>query len=159
MIRQNIDTNWQMRMVGEEAFQPAVVPGTVYTDLLRNGKMEDPFFKDNEEKALQLMDEDYEYRTTFSCLQEFLDCHRTVLHFDGVDTIADIYLNGTWIGAPDNMHRIWEYEVKEILRLGENELRVVFHSPTKYIEEAFKISKTYGTEDAMDGFVNIRKAH
>lgn len=159
MIQQKLCENWQMRCVGDSEFQPAVVPGTVYTDLLRNGNMEDPFFKDNEEKALKLMDEDYEYVTTFSCAQEMLDCRRVVLHFDGVDTIADIYLNGTHIGAPENMHRIWEYDVKEFLGLEDNELRVVFHSPTKYIEEAFKISKTYGSEDAMDGFVNIRKAH
>ena len=60
MIRQNISENWKMRRVGDEAFQAAVVPGSVYTDLLRNGNMEDPFYKDNEDTALKLMDEDYE---------------------------------------------------------------------------------------------------
>ncbi len=159
MIRQTISENWKMRRVGDDDFQAAVVPGTVYTDLLRNGNMEDPFFKDNEDRALKLMDEDYEYVTTFTCDEAMLGSRRVVLHFDGVDTIADIYLNGTHIGAPDNMHRIWEYEVKELLESENNELRVVFHSPTKFIEEAFKVSNTLGSEDAMDGFVNIRKAH
>ena len=58
MVQQKIDSSWQMRRVGDEAFSPAVVPGSVYTDLLRNGQMEDPFFKDNELKAFKLMDED-----------------------------------------------------------------------------------------------------
>lgn len=159
MIRQSISENWKMRRVGDEAFQEAAVPGTVYTDLLRNGNMEDPFFKDNELKALKLMDEDYEYVTQFACGEDIRSSRKVLLRFDGVDTIADIYLNDAKIGSPDNMHRTWEYEVKELLKLEENELRVVFHSPTKYIEEAFKISQTHGSEDAMDGFVNIRKAH
>ena len=159
MIRQSISENWKMRRVGDEAFQEAAVPGTVYTDLLRNGNMEDPFFKDNELKALKLMDEDYEYVTQFACGEDIRSSRKVLLRFDGVDTIADIYLNDAKIGSPDNMHRTWEYEVKELLKPEENELRVVFHSPTKYIGEAFKISQTHGSEDAMDGFVNIRKAH
>ena len=159
MIRQSISENWKMRRVGDEAFQEAAVPGTVYTDLLRNGNMEDPFFKNNELKALKLMDEDYEYVTQFACGEDIRSSRKVLLRFDGVDTIADIYLNDAKIGSPDNMHRTWEYEVKELLKPEENELRVVFHSPTKYIEEAFKISQTHGSEDAMDGFVNIRKAH
>ena len=159
MIRQSISENWKMRRVGDEAFQEAAVPGTVYTDLLRNGNMEDPFFKDNELKALKLMDEDYEYVTQFACGEDIRSSRKVLLRFDGVDTIADIYLNDAKIGSPDNMHRTWEYEVKELLKPEENELRVVFHSPTRYIEEAFKVSQTHGSEDAMDGFVNIRKAH
>ncbi len=159
MIRQKIQENWKMRRVGDTEFLPAAVPGTVYTDLLRNGKMEDPFFKDNELKALKLMEDDYEYEVEFICDRHILDSSRVVLHFDGVDTIADVYLNNTHIGSPCNMHRIWEYEVGELLQEEKNELRVVFHSPLKYIDEAFRVSQTHGSEDAMDGFVNIRKAH
>ena len=159
MIQQKIDSSWQMRRVGDEAFSPAVVPGSVYTDLLRNGQMEDPFFKDNELKALKLMDEDYEYVTSFDCEEAICSSDRKVLRFDGIDTIADVYLNGEMIGSPDNMHRTWEYDVTEEVKEKDNELRIVFHSPTKYIAEAFKVSKTHGSEDAMEGFVNIRKAH
>lgn len=159
MLKQNLNTGWKMRRVGDSGFAESVVPGTVYTDLLRNGRMEDPFFKDNELKALKLMDEDYEYITEFSCEEAMRSCRRVVLHFGGVDTIADIYLNGVHLGGVCNMHRIWEFEVKELLHQEKNTLKVVFHSPTKYIAEAFKVSRTHGSEDAMDGFVNIRKAH
>ena len=148
-----------MRRVGDEEFREAVVPGTVYTDLLRNGQMEDPFFKDNEDKALKLMDEDYEYHTVFDCEPEVMKAKHQILHFDGIDTIADLYLNSTKLGEVGNMHRTWEYDVTGMIHETGNELRVVFHSPTKYIAEAFKISQTHGSEDAMDGFVNIRKAH
>ena len=159
MERQSLNGKWQMRRVGDPVFSEAIVPGSVYTDLLRNGQMEDPFFKDNELKALKLMDEDYEYLTSFDCAKSVYHSDRKVLHFDGIDTIADVYLNGEMIGSPDNMHRTWEYDVTEEVKEEGNELRIVFHSPNKYIAEAFQISKTHGSEDAMDGFVNIRKAH
>ena len=159
MERQSLNGRWQMRRVGDPVFSEAIVPGSVYTDLLRNGQMEDPFFKDNELKALRLMDEDYEYVTSFDCAKSVYRSDRKVLRFDGIDTIADVYLNGEMIGSPDNMHRTWEYDVTEEVKEKGNELRIVFHSPNKYIAEAFQVSKTHGSEDAMDGFVNIRKAH
>ena len=66
MIKQNLHENWEMHTAGWDDWQPAQVPGTVYTDLLRNGNMEDPFWKDNENKALALMENDYEYETIFA---------------------------------------------------------------------------------------------
>lgn len=159
MIRQKIDSNWSMRRVGDEAFSPAVVPGSVYTDLLRNGQMEDPFFKDNELKALKLMDEDYEYSAKFFCDEELLNREHVLLRFEGIDTVADLYLNGTQLDSVCNMHRTWEYEVTDLLQDAENELRVVFHSPTKYIADAYAACETHGSEDAMEGFVHLRKAH
>ena len=62
-----------------------------------------------------------------------------LLHFDGTDTIGDIYLNGTLLGHVKNMHRIWEYSVKNRLRAEENELKVVLHSPTRFIREALSL--------------------
>ncbi|MCC8044717.1 MAG: glycoside hydrolase family 2 protein [Clostridiales bacterium] len=156
----------QANLRHNKEFIPAVVPGSVYTDLLREGRMEDPFWKDNEDEALRLMDKDYEYVTRFDCPEELLACGRVLLRFDGVDTIADVYLNRVLLGSPCNMHRVWEYELKgagaagdDILKAEGNELRVVFHSPTKYIAEKYAERPTRGTEDAMDGFVHIRKAH
>ncbi len=168
MVRLDLNENWKMREVSTEPaieFIPAVVPGSVYTDLLREGRMEDPFWKDNEDEALRLMDKDYEYVTEFDCTDELRSCERVLLHFDGVDTIADVYLNSVLLGSPCNMHRVWEYELKSadngdgILKAEGNELRVVFHSPTKYIAEKYAERPTKGTADAMDGFVHIRKAH
>lgn len=158
MLQQFLTEGWQLRKAGEEP-QPAVVPGTVYTDLLRNGNMEDPFWKDNEIRALALMDFDYEYQAVFDCDAQMLKKDRVLLHFDGIDTIADIYVNETKVGSAYNMHRVWEYDVKALLKETGNALRVVLHSPTKYIQEEFKKCRTLGSEDAMDGFVHLRKAH
>ena len=60
MVKILLNSNWKMRDTKESEYVGATVPGTVYCDLLAAGKMEDPFWKDNEDKALKLMDSDYE---------------------------------------------------------------------------------------------------
>lgn len=155
---QLINENWEMRQIGKEEMLPAQVPGSVYEDLLRNGEMENPFWKDNEMDACNLMEKDYEYMVHFSCESDICNSDRVVLRFEGIDTIADIVLNGTHLGSTCNMHRTWEYDVKDILQ-DDNVLRVVLHSPNQWIREAFASCKTLGQEDCMEGFPHIRKAH
>lgn len=117
--------------------------GDIYAALLKTGKMPDPFFGDNEYQAKALMEEDYEYRTVFNYEEaQFKDCQEVILRFDGIDTIADIYLNGCCLGKVDNMHRIWEFPVGELLENGKNTLRVIIRSPLKFMAEAFKKYKT-----------------
>lgn len=159
MYKTEIHTNWNMRRAGETETIPATVPGSVYGDLLAAGKMEDPFWKDNEEEATKLMDYDYEYETSFDCPDEIIGCDEIVLRFEGLDTIADIRFNGCLIGHTENMHRTFEFSVGNLVKSSDNELKVYFHSPNKYIAEAFEKAPTLGTEDAMNGFVHIRKAH
>lgn len=154
-----IHDGWQMHRSGDKDWITAEVPGSVYGDLLKAGRMEDPFWKDNEIEALSLMDYDYEYETAFDVDGDMLSLSEVILRFDGLDTIADITLNGAFLGHADNMHRTWEYSVKELLKEKDNQLKVYFFSPTKYIAEAFEKAPTLGTEDAMNGFVHIRKAH
>ncbi|GAA4653194.1 glycoside hydrolase family 2 TIM barrel-domain containing protein [Anaerocolumna aminovalerica] len=159
MLHQNLNSNWKMRKAGELQWSPAIVPGSVYTDLLRNGSMDDPFWKDNENAALELMEYDYEYESRFDAGAAFFEMDKVFLCFEGIDTIADIYLNGKSIGNTYNMHRIWRFDVTGKLQDTGNILKVILHSPTQYIQEAFKKCRTLGSEDAMDGFVHIRKAH
>ena len=57
------------------------------------------------------------------------------------------------------MHRVWEYDVTGALREKGNLLKAVLYSPLKHIREEFAKCRTLGSEDAMDGFVHMRKAH
>ncbi len=151
--------NWSMNKAGETETFPAIVPGSVYNDLLFNKKMEDPYYRDNEGKALKIMDDDFEYRTTFDRPEELDGSEEILLHFDGIDTVADIFLNGALLGHVENMHRTWEFPVKAFLRPQGNELKVVLYSPTKFIKEANKKNPILGSTDAMAGFPHLRKAH
>jgi len=159
LITEKLHDSWKMCVAGTGDYIPAAVPGSVYNDLLRNGRMEDPYYRCNEEKALEIMENDFEYVTFFDIGEELLDSREVLLHFDGIDTIADIYLNGVRLGAVKNMHRVWEFPVKELLRRTVNELKVVLHSPTKFIREADKKERLPGSMEAMAGFPYLRKAH
>nr|MCR5000676.1 glycoside hydrolase family 2 protein [Lachnospiraceae bacterium] len=118
-------------------------------------------WRDNEMEALELMKNDYEYRGSFDVdADELAGADEVILRFNGLDTIADVELNGRSLGSVNNMHRVWEYPVKDLLKDNDNELVIIFHSPVKYIDEQFKEDPAIlGTEDAMRGFPKIRKGH
>ncbi|MBP5384852.1 MAG: glycoside hydrolase family 2 protein [Lachnospiraceae bacterium] len=159
MVEQFLHDGWVMHREGESEKIPATVPGSVYQDLLDAGRMEDPYYRDNELAALKLMDDDYTYETVFVPEEGILNADRVILRFHGLDTIADVYLNGELIGSVNNMHRVWDYEVLDLLVPGDNTLTVTFHSPTRYIKEAYEQDPAEGTSDAMVGFPLLRKAH
>ncbi len=159
MITAEIHSGWQMRQAGWEEFLPASVPGSVYHDLMQNGKMDDPFWRDNFPKALKRMDHDYEYKTEFAADKALLKSDAVLLRFEGIDTVADVFLNGEKLGRTENMHRTFEFEVKDLLKEEGNELRVLLHSPTRFIKEEYKHNVADGSEEAMVGFANLRKTH
>jgi beta-mannosidase len=159
MIQQKLHDNWKMKKAGDSGFLPAKVPGSVYGDLLFNKKMEDPYWRDNEDKAFALLENDFEYVNTFKALPSLFGCDRVLLRCEGLDTLADLYLNGFPVGKADNMHRTWEFDVKQNLRKGDNDLRVVFHSPIKFVRDAYKKVRTDGSDQCLDGFPQLRKAH
>ena len=138
---------------------PAQVPGSVYHDLLTAGEIPDPFYRDNENEALKLMDNDFIYSRSFTVPASLLENDAVVLHCDGLDTLATVTVNGCLVGTAKNMHRTYEFDVKSVLRAGENEISVKFDSPTRFIKEAYALSRADGSSDAMVGFPLIRKAH
>jgi beta-mannosidase len=159
MIIQSLHKNWKMRKISDKDYIPAKVPGSVYSDLLAAKKMEDPYWRDNEDKAFALMENDFEYTGVFTPDPAILTSRRALLRCEGLDTLADLYLNGASIGKTDNMHRIWEFDVKRGLKKGENTLRIVFHSPNKFLREASRKTRTDGAPECLEGFPQLRKAH
>ena len=125
---------WRMRKAGAARFYDVTVPTTVCTDLLANGLLEDPYYRDNEDAALLALRSDYEYSRTFTVPEDFLDADSVELVCHGIDTIADIHLNGALLFRADNMHRTWRTGVKAALHPGENAIRVCFHSAAEYAE-------------------------
>lgn len=126
-----LDKAWEFAQVGKGEWLPATVPGTVHQDLIDNGKLENPFFGLNEQKVQWVENEDWVYRTSFQVGEDQLAREGAVLDFEGLDTYADIYLNGSLIKSTDNMFVGYTLPVKEVLRKGENRLQVYFHSPIK----------------------------
>jgi beta-mannosidase len=159
MLIQKLHDNWKMRKFPGSRFFPAKVPGSVYNDLLANKQMEDPFYRDNEDKAFALMESDYEYSAEFSVSQKMLNMDKVLLRCEGLDTIADVILNNKTIAHTKNMHRIWEFDVSGILKTEKNKLMIIFHSPVKYVQEAYKKLSLDGSAECLNGFPHLRKAH
>jgi len=125
--------NWSFRQAGTETWHPATVPGCVHTDLLANGTIADPFYRDNETNLQWIGKVDWEYVCEFQPDQSLLKRSNIELCFDGLDTYAEVYLNDCCILTADNMFREWRVPCKELLRNGKNKLRVRFESPLNKI--------------------------
>jgi len=128
--RMEIGEGWTF--AGSDTFTagfPAQVPGTIHTDLLANGLIPDPFWRDNEMKLQWVGERNWSYKNIFELRAEQLEADRVEMVFHGLDTFADVVLNGDTILRADNMFRIWEVDVTRQLRVGENRIQVNFRSP------------------------------
>ena len=124
-----LNKNWVFRQAGTITWLPATVPGIVHTDLLDNKKIEDPYYRLNE-RNLQWIDKvDWEYRTSFILPSEMMGKQHLIMQFDGLDTYAEVYINDHLVLSADNMFRTWTTDVKNYLKQGENEMRILLKSP------------------------------
>jgi len=144
MIKKGINENWQFSQSGKNEWLPAKVPGTVHTDLMTNGKIEDPFYRLNERDVQWIDKTDWEYKTTFFVDGEILRREVAELEFEGLDTYAEVSVNGNTVLNADNMFRTWKADVKKYLKEGDNELHIVLRSPItegikKYDAQGFEI--------------------
>ena len=165
MKQQILSSGWMLTIPEDNVYHigpdpiPATIPGSVYSCLLENKLMPDPYWRDNELDALKLMENDFLFTEHFVPEKEVLSSDRVILKFDGIDTIADITLNGTFLGHTENMHRSFEFDVKELLKEGENELTVKFFSPLKFCAASHEKIKNMESTDAVPGYPQLRKAH
>ncbi len=134
------------------------VPFSVYQTLYDHAIIPDPYFRDNEKQLTKLSEQDYTFESRFTLFKEDLAKPYGILVFEGIDTIADLFLNGTKFGEARNMHRTYSFDVRTLLQEGENVLTVLFHSPLRYIQEKQRRHFTWGQSGTSDGFGHIRKA-
>ncbi|MGH7598175.1 MAG: beta-mannosidase [bacterium] len=125
--------NWKFKESGKDSLHAAGVPGTVHTDLLRAGLIEDPFYRDNEAKLQWIGKTAWEYQTQFIVQPELLNYENVELVFKGLDTYTAVFLNDALVLETDNMFREWRADCKSLLKNGENTLRVSFRSPINEI--------------------------
>ena len=122
--------NWQFQQQGMSRWLPATIPGTVHTDLLANQRIQDPFYRTNEQDLQWIENEDWVYKTDFQVEASVLGYEHIHLNFDGLDTYAEIFLNGVHVLTAENMFRAWQCDVKALLK-DNNTLEVRFTSPMK----------------------------
>lgn len=155
----NLGGAWRMREADSETWHSAHVPGSVYADLMADGTMPDPFWRENELDAFERMKKDYVYQRTFTVSEAQLAHAHVELVCEGLDTLAHVSLNGREIAFADNMHIPWVWDVKEQLHAGENTLEIRFDSPILYCAKKAEEAPGWESSDATPGFRHLRKAH
>ena len=130
-----LNGQWMLSQSGDKESIPAQVPGCVHTALLENGKIDDPYYRDNEAGMLWIGRTDWQYSRAFEVNDDLLAYDRVILRCEGLDTIATLRLNGTQFAMTENMHRIYEFDIKANLRSGENTLEIEFAAPVDYVEK------------------------
>lgn len=136
------------------------VPGSIYNDLISYGLLEDPYYRDNEYKTNECLAFDYTYETNFEMSSEELE-KLVYLGFDGIDTIASVYVNDQLLFEPNNQHRRFRIRANHLLVSGNNNLKIVIHPILEYIlKEREKSGLDYYTQvDSTPNFNFVRKAH
>lgn len=155
----NLGGAWRMREADSETWHSAHVPGSVYADLMADGTMPDPFWRENELDAFERMKKDYVYQRAFTVTEAQLAHAHVELVCEGLDTLAHVSLNGREIAFADNMHITWVWDVKEQLHAGENTLEIRFDSPILYCAKKAEEAPGWESSDATPGFRHLRKAH
>ncbi len=152
-----LNGKWKFRSADNDAFYPATVPGCNFTDLMAEGLISDPFDGLNERDCAFVGEKDWVYERDFTVTKDELSADGIMLCFDMLDTICDLFLNGALIGKGENCHLKYTFDVKDILREGENTLKVHFRSPVKYVEEIYKKEGAPMNSNGQNGIVHIRK--
>lgn len=135
--------NWTFNKQNDSQKNKAKVPGTIHTDLFENKIIPDPFLGTNEKQLQWIENENWEYETKFNLSKSELKNQNIELLFEGLDTYATIYLNGKLLLETDNMFRNWNASVKDNVKIGENQLKIIFKSASKIgKEEAKKLPYT-----------------
>ena len=139
--RQMLDQGWQFRLAPDDAlaadhpaataWRQATVPGHVHTDLFSHRLIDDPYVGAPEAGLQWIGLARWEYRRTFDVPAKTLRRPHHELVFEGLDTFADVYLNGVKVLSADNAFRTWRVDVRGRLTPRANELLVVFHSPIR----------------------------
>ncbi|MDD4688222.1 MAG: glycoside hydrolase family 2 protein [Eubacteriales bacterium] len=134
------------------------VPCSLYSIMLDNNLMEDPFYGMNEWKANPMSERDCQFYTTLSITKDILNKENIILRFNGLDTLCDIYIGDRRIAKTDNMHRRYEFDIKPYLIEGDNTICVYIRSPSKYIAEMQHKHHLWNPSESMSGTSHIRKA-
>ncbi|HSN12498.1 MAG TPA: glycoside hydrolase family 2 protein [Propionibacteriaceae bacterium] len=127
--------------ISEDSWLPAVVPGGVHESLLAAGRIEDPYRDENESTIRWIEERDWWFRGSFAGPADLGLEERVRLVFHGLDTVADVWLNGEPIGSHANMFRPAEFDVTSRVR-AENEILVRFSPPLAGLELPTGVGET-----------------
>jgi beta-mannosidase len=133
--------NWTFSSLNSSQSYMATVPGNIFSDLIDNALIEDPFIGENEHQVQWVSDSVWVYKSAFSLSKTIRDKQYISLNFDGLDTYASVLLNDKPLLTTNNAFRNYTVSVKDIVK-GQNTIEIKF-DPTRLHEEVAKKKLDY----------------
>jgi beta-mannosidase len=137
----SLNNDWRFKMSNfkpnlglNDEWLPVNAPVSIHTALMEKGLIPDLFYRDNESKFQWIEKEDWVFDKNFDLPADVLKNEHIELNFKGLDTHADVFLNGKLILKANNAFRSWKVDVKDILQEKNNFIRIYFYSAVKHDE-------------------------
>lgn len=134
----SLDGKWNLSQKNGKHKLGAKVPGDVMGSLLAAKKIDDPFYRENEKDVQWVGESDWIYAREFKASAALLKEDRVLLRCEGLDTFAEIVINGKRVARTDNMFRTYEWDVKRLLKPGTNTITITFRSVHDYTTRKFR---------------------
>lgn len=133
----NLNDGWEFYYSDKEKWYGAQVPGNIHTDLLSHNLIGDPFYDTNADNLMWVSEKVWKYRKNFNISTDIYERNLEIV-FDGLDTYAEVYLNGTKLGETNNMFKKWAFPIEDSLKRKDNILEVVINPSKPYNEQKEK---------------------
>ena len=125
---QSLNQGWNLKTDTLNINLQVNIPSEAHADLYENGLIPHPYGEGDEEKQLQWIPQyQWDYSLKFDVDKDIWQNDNIDLIFNGLDTYADVWLNGEKILHSDNMFVRYEKDVKNLLKKRDNELKVRFY--------------------------------
>ncbi|HLQ18610.1 MAG TPA: glycoside hydrolase family 2 protein, partial [Tabrizicola sp.] len=105
---------------------PFDLPGDGVSALAKAGVIPDPYWGRNEYDCRWVSELDWVAKRVFTH-----DGSASWLVVEGLDTVAEVRLNGVMVLSAANVHRRWRVDVSAALKAGENVVEIHFRSPVR----------------------------
>ncbi|MDY0314857.1 MAG: glycoside hydrolase family 2 protein [Bacteroidales bacterium] len=150
----SLNEEWEFYFEKTEKWYPATVPGNIHTDLFKNNLIPNPFLENNADSLAWVSNQTWKYRKSFDISSDFIN-RNIELVFDGLDTHAEVFLNGTKLGNANNMFKPWVFIIDNSLKKEKNNLIEIIFRPSS---EYNKLKEDQGAYSIPDNHGNTRKS-
>lgn len=123
-----LNDGWVIQAENSADNVPLNIPGDLHSALLDAGKIDDPYWRDNETKLDWIHQTVWIAKKTLN-INDLVD-RRYTLRFTSVDCLADVILNGQYIGRCESQFLRYDFDVTEHMIADKNTIEVRFLSNT-----------------------------
>ncbi|XP_031785541.1 beta-mannosidase [Nasonia vitripennis] len=135
----SLNGKWKGYVVSTDIKFSAEIPGGIYSDLERAELIEKNLIGFNDVNNRWIANKSIAYTKSIEVNNTFFEAPYVVLILYGLDTFATVYINNEEVGKTSNMFLKYNFDIKQKLKLGNNELKIVFESSVKVAENLYDI--------------------